>query len=416
MPLILEENRRRRTGAEMLRTAGRWRAYVALAMLVLCVAWLIGGIWWSSLPTADGLHNRIGRQAGGDFVAFYGAARLAVAGKAAEAYDVELLTRTIAAILGGSGPSFQWPYPPSFFLALAPLGWLEPRAALAVWLAIGALASICLAARLIESWRFAWLGVVFPGVSHALIAGQSGALVALLLGLGFAAFERRPVAAGIAFGLLSLKPQFAIAPFALALALGRWPALYAMGLTAAAAAAASAMAFGISPWLEFLNALGEQSRHVIEGRLPVRRMTTPVGTAIALGQPLWVGLFVWTAVAAVSVGVLTSVWRRTAVSSTRALALGAAALLATPYAFDYDLAILVLPFACLIADWRADGRLDAARSAALIVIMWLAPVSYLVARAVPVPVASLGLFALLWLAWRMSCGILKPQSLGTKGR
>src|SRR5438270_8948589 len=89
---------------------------------------LIGWVGWS-LPD---LVDPRGKPIGYDFMAFWSAARLALAGRPEAAFD----GTAIAAIQHAAVPFlpniwFPWHYPPTFLLAVAPLGWLAYPAALA---------------------------------------------------------------------------------------------------------------------------------------------------------------------------------------------------------------------------------------------------------------------------------------------
>ncbi|WP_443798111.1 glycosyltransferase 87 family protein, partial [Burkholderia vietnamiensis] len=65
----------------------------------------------------------------------------------------------------------------------------------------------------------------------ALLAGQTSLASAALAGLGLLALNRRPVAAGICFALLTVKPQIAVLfPLAL-LCAAQWRALAAWAAT-----------------------------------------------------------------------------------------------------------------------------------------------------------------------------------------
>jgi hypothetical protein len=63
------------------------------------------------------------------------------------------------------------------------------------------------------------------------------------------------------------------------------------------------------------------------------------------------------------------VWRWSARPSTRALAVAAATPLATPYAYDYDTAMLVVPFVLLAAERRRGITVPAW----VLATLWVAP-------------------------------------------
>jgi hypothetical protein len=77
-----------------------------------------------------------------------------------------------------------------------------------------------------------------------LISGQSSLLTAAMLVAIFALLDRKPVAAGVLIGLLSIKPQLGILfPFML-MASGRWRVFIAAAATALALAGVTAAIFG----------------------------------------------------------------------------------------------------------------------------------------------------------------------------
>ena len=68
----------------------------------------------------------------------------------------------------------------------------------------------CASPRGSESWTALLLAVAFPAVLVNLGHGQNGFLTAALLGGALAMLDRRPIVAGILFGLLAYKPQFGL--------------------------------------------------------------------------------------------------------------------------------------------------------------------------------------------------------------
>jgi Glycosyltransferase family 87 len=85
-----------------------------------------------------------------------------------------------------------------------------------------------------------------------LISGQSSFLTAAMLIAIFALLDRRPVAAGILIGLLTIKPQLGILfPFML-ITSGRWRVFIVAAVTALALAGATAAIFGAQVWIDFV--------------------------------------------------------------------------------------------------------------------------------------------------------------------
>ena len=71
------------------------------------------------------------------------------------------------------------------------------------------------------------LALAFPAVFVNIGHGHNGFLTAALIGAGLLMLDRRPILAGILFGLMAYKPQFGVLiPLVLA-ATGRWRAFLA---------------------------------------------------------------------------------------------------------------------------------------------------------------------------------------------
>ncbi|WP_375410333.1 glycosyltransferase 87 family protein [uncultured Methylobacterium sp.] len=202
------------------------------------------------------------------------------------------------------------------------------------------------------------------------VGGQNCFLTASLLLGGLLALDRRPILAGILFGLLTCKPHLGLVlPFAL-LALGAWRTIGAAALTTLALVAASVGAFGIEPWQHYLGATSAFQYSLLErfsGFYPYMMASVFAGARTAgLGMSA-----AWILQAAVSLHVLgLTVWavRRTRDPRLRAGVLAAAAMLLTPYAFNYDLTAVAA-----ILTWRlfrADGEEAPGR---VTILAWVLP-------------------------------------------
>ena len=196
-----------------------------------------------------------------------------------------------------------------------------------------------------------------------ILAGQTGFLTASLLGASLLFLECQPVLAGFFIGCLTYKPQFGIlVPVALAAA-KQWRAVASAVATAGLLAAASVVAFGVSAWEAFPRGLLQQFGVVLDAEgVPdvaanwgylqtvyglIRYMHG--GAALAwVGQglmSLFLGVIVW------------FVWRSPTRYSLKSAILSAAAMLASPYAFTYDMAAIAIPVAFLARDQIRCGLL-----------------------------------------------------------
>src|SRR5271166_1115868 len=196
------------------------------------------------------------------------------------------------------------------------------------------------------------------------LAGQNGFLTASLIGASLLSLERRPVLAGVFMGCLSYKPQFGILfPVALA-ASNQWRAFASAAGTAALLAGTSIVAFGSGPWIAFPRGL------VIQGSLNFFAdpdsnwglLQTVYGLIRDLhggAAPAWTTQAVTTAGVAIIVWL---VWRSEVRYALKAATLSAAALIATPYAFAYDLAAIAIPVAFIATDQIRCGLLQGERT------------------------------------------------------
>ena len=86
---------------------------------------------------------------------------------------------------------------------------------LVLWLSITFSLYVLILYRIAPHPTTIWLALAFPGAFQNLIHGQNAFLTTVIIGAGFLLFEGRPLFAGITFGLLIYKPQFALLfPFA----------------------------------------------------------------------------------------------------------------------------------------------------------------------------------------------------------
>jgi hypothetical protein len=204
-----------------------------------------------------------------------------------------------------------------------------------------------------------------PFTAWNFLGGQNGFLTASLLGASLLLLERRPVLAGLIIGCFAYKPQFAVLfPLALA-ASGRWRAFASAAAATALFVCASIIAFGTAPWEAFPRGFLTQFSVVLEaGGHPDDAATAEWGliqTVYGLIRYLHGSApLAWAAQGVTIAGVailVWCVWRSSMRYSLKAAALSAAALLATPYAFAYDMAALAIPVAFLARDQLGYGLL-----------------------------------------------------------
>ena len=312
----------------------RLRVYSTLVLVIFALT----TVWWTwrSLPA---LVDPEGKPVGYDFIAFWSAARLAVEGRAAAAFDWYAIQAAHHLAVPGIGEKiFLWHYPPTYLLMILPLGLMPYIAALLAFLGGTALLWAALARRLLSDRR-AWIvAAALPAGLVNLMHGQNGFLTAGIAGFALLALDRRPLVAGLLIGLLAIKPHLAVLfPLALA-AEGRWRTFAAAALTTLGFTAASVAAFGW-PFVEaFLRDLPIVQQVIDSGLLPWGMMPSPYVFALSLGVPAGAAMSLQAIVAVAAAACVWIAWRAPAAPfEAKAAVLMVAALLVSPYVFYYDL-------------------------------------------------------------------------------
>jgi hypothetical protein len=198
-----------------------------------------------------------------------------------------------------------------------------------------------------------------PGVVWAALSGQCAFVVGGLAMLAIVGLDRRPIAAGVAFGLaLMLKPTLLLmVPVAL-LAGGHWRALFATALTCAAVMAVSILLYGVGPWIDWLTvAPGYLARIAVDPRYRTA-IIAPTGLAIRLGVTGWPLTACRIGLAAVGAALAAGVFRlKSARPALRLVAVVGGSLLAAPYAMNYETAILAPAAALAVCESRSPRDL-----------------------------------------------------------
>lgn len=332
--------------------------------------------------------------AGTDFLAFWGAGHVVIAGDPASAYDLAVQERVQTAT--GSTGWFAFVNPPPFLFVAAPFGALPFPAAWLAWVAVTYALWAWAAIRAFPRYRL--LVLVFPGALIAAGHAQTGLLTGALLVGGVALLDKRPLTAGALLGALIVKPHLALLiPFWLA-AGGRWRAFIAAGVSATGLLALAWAVFGSETMLAYSTSW-QASAAIMAGDSAdfYLRMATPY-SQLRLFMPPEVALGINIALAACLIALTALAWRRSADPlATGALMLAGTAL-ASPYLFNYDLPFLILPVLWLVREGRRTGFRDWEKLALL--ALFAAPYA---TRAIALPMGlnlmPLASLALVWLIW-----------------
>ncbi|NQY95662.1 MAG: DUF2029 domain-containing protein [Henriciella sp.] len=291
---------------------------------------------------------------GGDFLAFYTAGDMALQGQALDAYDFEAFDAALQTRVANEHLGMMWQYPPLMFFVVSALALLPYKLSLWVWLTATAGAFIWALNRILvseapeaASRRMTMLLILTSPLALMVVtSGQISLFTAALLMTAVYRPGQHWLVAGVAAGLLTLKPQLGVLiPFAF-VATGAWRAFGAAAITALVLHTASVVAFGPETIAAFFNAvLRLQSDVAGSGtHTPPVNMTTLFGqlrywqvpSGVAMAFHLGLAVFVLISV--------TWLWRKHRGDEARALYLaalvGAGAILVTPYAYAYEMAAL----------------------------------------------------------------------------
>jgi alpha-1,2-mannosyltransferase len=361
--------------------SGRWLTAVRARgySLILLGVYAIAVVGWIAL--SDGLIDRNGKPLGTDFSSFYAAGSLVLDGRAGDVYDMALHYAREQQIFGAATPYYGWLYPPIFLLVAVPLAFMPYPLALAIWQGGSFAFYLAVIAAILRRQRSdggaiarIWLpaAAAFPAVFVNLGHGQNGFLTAALLGAALVALPKRPILAGILFGLLAYKPQFAlIIPVAL-FASGQWRTILAAGATVIALAAATWLAFGPDLWWSFA-ASTETSRKLLleRGDVGFEKLQSVFAAVRMWGGGVTLGYIVQGAASVVAVGSVAWIWRSSTDRDLKAALLLVATLLASPHVLDYDLMILAPAIAFMVAAGATRGFRD--DEITLLAAAWIAP-------------------------------------------
>jgi arabinofuranan 3-O-arabinosyltransferase len=311
-----------------------------------------------------------------DFSNYWQAARLTLVGAQQMLFEP---ARYLAYLQGEFGQGLQplaWSYPPHFLLFTWPLGFLSYGAALGAFLFVTF--ALFVVSLIIFRRKLAptadpklTLLALFPYALIAAFATQNGFFTAAITLLALTFMNDRPVVAGLALAVLTVKPQLGFLFPLVALldrnwALLRWATLFTLALVAL-----SAILFGVGTWQAYFSDIIPHQHSVMTAWTGVflLLMPTPYGSLRVLGlEPGFALALHWIAAAAAGIATLWLLWRLRD-PLQRAFVLLAGTLLISPYAFNYDMGALCVTAALVALSPRVRQLPSAAICFALIAVV-----------------------------------------------
>lgn len=331
---------------------------VTLALSLLLAVYV--GLLARGIGQPDGwLIDDKGRAQSYDYVALWAAGRLTLEGTPHKAYDWSEHQMAQNRGLGYASPDrYPIAYPPTYLMVMAPFAALPYIPSMLAFIALTAGLVGWAGARIAGRPEGALWALATTATFWNLGVGQNAFLTAGLLGIGLALLPTRPVAAGIAFGLLSWKPHLGLLlPIAL-VAAGYWRAFQAAAATAIAMALVCVLAFGLETWSAWLASARDFTQAIMTDYKRPFRLQSLFGVLTTWKVPAGYAILAQNALVLALAAGTFFLWRSAAPYALKAAALATATLLLSPYLFIYDLMALAIAQAFLIRHGLDTGDLD----------------------------------------------------------
>jgi len=336
-----------------------------------------------------------------DFTNLWAGSRMTLDGGAATLFDADAYRSALRAMLSPDLPNQEWSYPPSMLLVGMPLALLPIGLAYIVW-TFGTIALLHCAIRPLRLPMPIHVAAVFsPAVAINAFFGQNGAFTAALLIGGLLAAPKRPILAGVLFGLLTVKPQLGILiPFCL-LASRNWRAIASATVTTVTLVLLTGLAFGFGTWTLFFSETRPLMTAIMEAPFPMPYHANAL-TVFIMARSLGAGIdasYIAQAMATVA-AIAVAIWLwlpSTAIDPRRRSLLTATlAIVATPYGYTYDTIPMCVAVAYLFAVAK-EPRLVA------LSLAWLFP---LIAHLLPLAGIGVGVLVPIGVAFALIAPVL----------
>lgn len=332
--------------------------------------------WVFTLPLL--LDERLASTVGRDFAHFYTIGRVALEQKTDILYDSTSLRVVQAELVPQVGDAFYPPlYPPQTALLFAPLSMLSFTTASALWAVLSAALYFAV---VYTTWQrlkreipdgvlVCAAALAFPPFWYLILFRQNSIVVLAALWGGWLALEvGRPFIAGVAFGCLALKPQFAMVLVPLLVVRREWCLVRGIALSVAVQVLAVVAFVGPTIFVDYIRYLPRllQRANDVE---PVLYKSVSLRALLRLlpdvvTTPLWI-------ISAIAVFALVHrAWRDEVPARVRLAIVVIGTVLVNPHMYVYD-AVVLAPALLWLGAWYV-GRGDAARFGMRIFVLALA--------------------------------------------
>jgi hypothetical protein len=343
-----------------------------------------------------------------DFLSFWGAAQLALAGHPEAAYDRAALHAVQSAVATFTRGEMPFPYPPAYLLLVIPFGLLPFAAGMIAW-SLGTLAFYVSAARRLFP-RSGWLAAAFPAVFANAAIGQNAFVTAGIFMVGLTLLESSPLAAGAVLGCLIIKPQLALLLPVAMIAGRQWKAIAGAAMSSTGILILGFVVFGQAATAAWLHQLPLYAAIARDGLVGWSKLGSVYAAARLAGLASGPAILLHALVLVVAAAAVWRIWRSACDYGAKVAILSAATLLASPYVFFYDGVMLVPAFLWLA---RENTR------PAILLALWCLPLLMLAEIAAfdgagvnLNPVVPIALGALVYARWRAGNAVPERHEKG----
>jgi hypothetical protein len=387
----------------------RWQILFAVTVVSLALGSCLHFIHMTWQVDEHGFSTMSGRLPYWDFSNLWAGGRLAAEGNVLHLFDLEQYRAGLRRLLSPYIDSQEWSYPPSILMLGLPLGTLPILPAYIIWTACTALLFLLSLRLLILPWWACLAVATSPAALVNVALGQNGALTAALLVTGLSLSQKRPILAGILFGLLTVKPQIGILVPVCLLASRNYRAIASATATTLLLFLATGFVFGFESWRLFWSETRPLMTSILEAPYPQDYQGNAVSFFV---MARWMGLNV--AASYIFQGVFSALamlatawlWSRND-RMDPALRTCATALLTTaasPYGYTYDALVISAACALLFLSHRRP-------SVIILAIGWIyAPLNQSIPISVGVLVPTLILLCLLGHASRTPANAVQGEA------
>lgn len=318
-----------------------------------------------------------GQSAPNDMSVFWAAAKIAVEGAPATAFDLDALNaaRNLPPDLPAAAYRMAWSYPPQFHVLLLPLGLMPFPLAWIAWALVGIAAFWLAMRRLVPDRSIMMVTCASPAVLMCAIQGQNSLVVGALLAAMLVTLRAgQPATAGALLGALTIKPQFGpLLPLAL-LSAGAWRVIGWAALASAAIVGLTLLWTGPGYWLAFVEALSLAADRMAAGWLPRHLMISWYAFAQAAGASATVAMALQLGVMALLAAAVAWAWLGArAPFALRGAVLSVAVPLFSPYVYFYDLVLPLIGVALVLAGGYVRRSAQGVALGAVLGLVWAAP-------------------------------------------